>query len=102
MKKQIYCGNNLYTLNKKKLKLGTRYTCFKKGVGKGLNLPLDLDYKGPYKQIIKEKIYCGDKINLPSGYTRKGSLSDCLQKGIGVGKSIVKRNSGHNSWQRNW
>ena len=91
MKKQIYCGNNLYTLNNKGLKLGTRYTCLKKGICKGLNLPIDEDYNGTYKQIIKENIYCGDKINLPKDYTRKCSLSDCLQKGIGIGKSIKSK-----------
>ena len=83
-----YCGNNALfpdLLNGNK-QLGTRYQCFKKGLGKGLNLPVDPNYNGPYNPIDPTRVYCGNQNVLPAGYDRIGNLSECLRKGIGVGK----------------
>ena len=42
---------------------------------------------------IKEKVYCGDKQNIPrgKGYVRKGFRSECLRKGVGVGMGLKER-----------
>jgi len=34
------------------------------------------------------RLYCGDYSHLPASYDRMGSLKECLQKGIGVGKYL--------------
>lgn len=86
----IYCGNNR---NDPKLRtgthvLGTNYQCIKKGIGIGINLPIDNAYKQSYKPIDKRRFYCGDKKLPKKGYFAVGSPSKCLQTGIGVGKSI--------------
>ena len=83
-----YCGNNALdpdVVNGVKI-LGTRYGCMRKGIGTGLNLPYDPKYAGPYEPIDDRKIYCGDRNNLPDGYDRFGNLSQCLQKGVAIGK----------------
>jgi hypothetical protein len=83
-----YCGNNRLNrelLNNTKI-LGTRYKCLQIGIGKGLNLPLDNDYLGDYDPIDDTKIYCGKKEDLPENYDKFGSLSECLRKGVGIGK----------------
>lgn len=84
----MYCGNNRKhkdVLSGEK-KIGSRYDCFRKGVGIGLNLPLDPDYDGEYEPIDKRKIYCGKNKKLPPGYSYLGNPSICLRKGVGVGK----------------
>ena len=84
----MYCGNNAADaglLNGNK-QLGTRYQCFRKGIGKGLNLPVDLNYNGAYNPIDPARVYCGNQNALPAGYDRMGNLSECLRKGVGVGK----------------
>ena len=84
----IYCGNNAKSadiLSGNKV-IGTRYNCMRKGIGKGLNLPVDNNYLGDYEPIDTRKIYCGNAENLPDGYDLIGSLPQCLQKGIGIGK----------------
>jgi hypothetical protein len=58
----------------------------KKGFGKGFNMPYDPKFAGPYTPIDKRKIYCGNNSEKPEGYDSMGSLSQCLQKGIGIGK----------------
>ena len=86
----IYCGNNRLNnnvVNGTSL-IGNRYHCFKKGVGKGLSLPIDENYRNDYEPIDNTRIYCGNKEDLPDNYDRFGNLSHCLQKGIGVGKKI--------------
>lgn len=86
----IYCGNNRNNpdLVSGRKRLGTRYECFRKGVGVGRNLPYDKAYSTPYIPIDDFKVYCGKKTRLPPGYDRMGSASQCLHKGIGVGKSL--------------
>ena len=93
---KIYCGNNALDpeLLAGDIILGTRYTCLKRGIGKGLHLPLDQKYTRGYEPIDKRRIYCGNKAKLPKGYYSMGNLPQCLQKGIGIGKkkkSLLKR-----------
>ena len=86
----MYCGNNRVNeglLNGSKT-LGTRYTCLKRGIGIGLHLPYDREYNGNYEPLYDEKIYCGNQENLPAGYDRFGSLSQCQARGVGVGKKL--------------
>ena len=84
----MYCGNN--ALNPRvasgQTALGTRYKCLKKGIGKGLNMPYDPSYLGPYAPIDQTRAYCGTNTNLPENYDKFGSLTECLQKGVGIGK----------------
>jgi hypothetical protein len=86
----IYCGNN--SLDRDLLSgnqlLGTRYGCLRKGIGKGMNSPYDVKYTGDYFPIDQRKIYCGNQNELPNGYDIMGNLPQCLQKGIGIGKTI--------------
>lgn len=84
----IYCGNNALDSDivNGTSQLGTRYSCMRKGIGTGLNLPYDAKYAGEYEPIDNRKIYCGNGDNLPDGYDRLGNLSQCLQKGVAIGK----------------
>jgi len=43
-------------------------------------------------------MYCGDKKHVPSGYSRKGSSYECLQRGFGIAdwthrKKAISKNS---------
>jgi len=84
----LYCGNNKENIHLKsnKLSLGNRYSCLKKGIGLGLNLPIDINYTGKYVPIDTTSVYCGKSLLLPNEYDRFGNLSECLQKGVGIGK----------------
>ena len=89
----LYCGNNRNhsgLVNGTHV-LGTRYSCLKRGIGKGMNMPLDNEFKREYDPIDETKIYCGDQKTLPQGYDRLGKLGECFAKGIGVGKSLKAR-----------
>jgi hypothetical protein len=79
----MYCGNNAYELENRRL--GSRYECFRRGVGVGLNLPVD---NAPYESIDRYRVYCGNGRELPQGYNAIGRRSECLRKGVGVGKKI--------------
>jgi hypothetical protein len=90
----IYCGNNSLSkeLTSKKKRRGSRFECFRKGVGLGLAQPLDKSYTNKYKAIDKRKMYCGKARGLPDGYSIMGNAPMCLQHGVGVGKMLkVKR-----------
>ncbi len=98
IKMNIYCGNNRLNnnlVNGTSL-LGNRYDCFKKGLGKGLSLSIDENYRNGYEPIDNTRIYCGNRKELPENYDRFGNLPHCLQKGIGVGKRIKIENEGNN------
>lgn len=85
----LYCGNNkldIDLISGKKIK-GNRYSCMKVGINKGINMDYDPKYNSPYEAIDTTRIYCGLQ-KLPRDYDRYGSATECLQKGIGVGKSI--------------
>lgn len=34
-------------------------------------------------------VYCGDKPDLPPGYTRRGTQHECLKKGFGAGRCSI-------------
>ena len=91
----IYCGNNSLSkeLTSKKKRRGSRFQCFRKGVGIGLAQPLDKSYLSKYKAIDKRKLYCGKARSLPDGYNIMGSSSMCLQRGVGVGKTLKAKKS---------
>lgn len=86
----IYCGNNALdsSLIDGSKVIGSRYACFKKGVGVGLYMPTDQSFLLPYAQIVPEKIYCGKSNVCPDGYDRLGSLHGCMQKGFGLGRTL--------------
>lgn len=95
-KKDIYCGNNGINrdlVNGNKV-IGTRYTCMKKGVGIGLNMPVDPDYLSGYVPIDSTRVYCGNARRKPQGYDRMGNNPECLRKGVGQGKLIKARRQG--------
>lgn len=85
MTQRIYCGNNIHHGN---IPLGTRYSCMQKGIGRGVNMPWDPTFAGPYQPIDDTKVYCGNSNQLPANYDRFGNLPTCLQKGIGIGKRL--------------
>ena len=91
----IYCGNNSLSkeLTSKKKRRGSRFECFRKGVGLGLAQPLDKSYLSKYKAIDKRKMYCGKARSLPGGYSIMGSSSMCLQHGVGIGKKLKAKRS---------
>ena len=91
----IYCGNNSLSkeLTSKKKRRGSRFECFRKGVGLGLAQPVDKSYTNKYKAIDKRKMYCGKARSLPDGYSIMGSSSMCLQHGVGVGKKLKAKRS---------
>jgi len=80
----MYCGNNA-NIN---IPRGTRYDCLKKGIGVGLNLPVDPQYKTPHTPIVDKKLYCGNEMNVPVQYNAFGTTTECLQIGVGIGKSM--------------
>jgi len=86
-RKQIYCGNNRKDprLNSTH-RIGTRYGCLKRGIGVGLNMPVDPSYAGEYEPIQNTKLYCGNKTRVPPGYNGYDTLGGCFRKGVGVGK----------------
>jgi hypothetical protein len=63
----------------------------RKGVGIGLNMPVDKKYGKEYAPIDSRKIYCGNKKKLPRGYAYLGNGTMCMQKGVGVGKLIKSK-----------
>lgn len=88
---ELYCGNNRLApgVRDGTKRLGDRYSCLRKGVGVGLNLPLDPEFAGPYEPIDNTKYYCGKATQLPDGYDRFGSLPKCFQTGVGTGKRLL-------------
>lgn len=92
MTRNIYCGNNLLNVNVTNgtKRMGTRYECFKKGIGAGFHKELDqttIQNYNQYESADPTKIYCGTKqgARIPPGYTRLGTPTECLRKGFGVG-----------------
>ncbi len=85
---QLYCGNNAQDpqLLAGNVVLGTPYGCMRKGIGRGLHMPYDPKFAGIYMPIDQRRYYCGNQPDTPMGYTGIGSLSQCIQKGIGIGK----------------
>ena len=88
---EMYCGDS-NVLPRKYDVAGTRYSCMKKGIGIGMNLPdenrEEFLNKPRDTSSVKEKVYCGNDLLLPEGYARFGKRKECLQKGVGVGLAM--------------
>jgi hypothetical protein len=86
----MYCGNNRRNpkVRSGEQVIGTKYDCFRRGVGIGLNLPYDSSYSNRFVPVDERKIYCGTANELPAGYDLLGSNMMCMSKGIGVGKAL--------------
>ena len=86
----IYCGSNRLNpqlVGNGGLKtIGSRHQCLRKGIGQGLHMPLDPSYNNPYQPIDPRRFYCGDNAVLPAGYSANGTLQQCFNTGIGVGR----------------
>lgn len=85
----VYCGNNAKSkkLTIEKFKIGKPYQCLRKGIGVGLNLPLNTDMVGPYKPLRKRSFFCGKKANIDKDkYDRMGDPTECLRAGIVIGQ----------------
>lgn len=86
----IYCGSN--SLNPQLVgnggakTIGSRNQCLRKGIGQGLNMPVDLSYNNPYHPIDPRRFYCGNNAVLPVGYNANGTLQQCFNTGVGVGR----------------
>ena len=86
----IYCGSN--SLNPQLVgnggakTIGSRNQCLRKGIGQGLNMPVDLSYNNPYQPIDPRRFYCGNNAVLPVGYSANGTLQQCFNTGVGVGR----------------
>ena len=52
-------------------------------------VPYDEKFAGAYTPIDNRKIWCGNSDITPEGYNSIGSLSQCLQKGVGCGKRAL-------------
>lgn len=37
---------------------------------------------------LNDKSYCGNKCQIPQGYTRMGTRYECLRKGVSIGKNM--------------
>ena len=86
----IYCGSNRLNpqlVGNGGLKtIGNRNQCLRKGIGQGLHMPLDPSYNNPYQPIDPRRFYCGNNAVLPAGYSANGTLQQCFNTGIGVGR----------------
>lgn len=93
------CSNNILDGSGKH----TRYTCFKRGIGKGRRHPFPWSTKRhirwfdrssdvlnePYEPVFDNKVWCGQsEVFDHQQYQRAGSPYECLQKGVGVGRTI--------------
>jgi len=86
---EIYCGNNRNNgkLLSRQEVIGDRYKCLRKGIGIGLNLPVDNDYVNYEPIVINEPINCSKS---EKDGIKNGTITECLRKGIGIGKKIKK------------
>ena len=84
----LYCGNNQLDedLVNGSAIIGTRFSCLRKGIGKGKSMPYNKKFAGPFQPISNRNIYCGEANALPNGYQTFGENFECLQKGIGLGQ----------------
>jgi len=86
----MYCGTNALdrdVVNGTK-RIGTRYDCLKRGIGRGYSLPADDKYLGEYQPLDNTRKYCGISNILPPGYDRFGTIFECHTTGIGAGRKI--------------
>ena len=83
----IYCGNNALhpDVVSGRAVIGTLNRCLRKGFGSGYHQPVNNEFLNPYEAIDERKVYCGNKEELPAGYSMRGRNSWCFQKGFAVG-----------------
>ena len=71
-------------------------------------MPLDPEFKyDDYVPIDGTRIFCGRGSILPAGYDRLGNSTECLRKGIAVGKKMHWEREGHlykppTNWKLIW
>ncbi len=90
---RIYCGNNAlaHELTSGVAVLGTRSTCFRKGVGGGLYAKIPSDgleefmdkWTSPYRKLIDQPLHYGDGPTPPGKIP--ATLSQCLARSFAVG-----------------
>jgi len=87
-KPEMYCGDNADFDHEIYDVMGTRNKCLKKGVGIGMTLPDSQRDEFMAKEYVPNpdvKLYCGDKEDLPAGYSGFATKTQCLRKGVGIG-----------------
>jgi len=78
-----YCGNDA-NLPEGYAEFGDLFTCTRKGFGIcKYTGKLGTKYNGQPPNPDRPKIYCGNKDEIPPGYTRKGTRNECLKRGFG-------------------
>jgi hypothetical protein len=88
----VYCGNNRIHAENKKLHIGTRYQCLRKGIAVGKNSEISNDYEEKYAPIEEILFFCGNGDAAPPEYDRLGTRSECFSKGFGRGRQITYDN----------
>lgn len=91
----MYCGSNRRhpDVMSGRRTIGSRYDCFRRGFGVGINQPADPNYRLAYVPVDPRKVYCGKQNRLPANYDLMGSPNLCFRKGVGVGKAQKARSS---------
>jgi len=87
---EMYCGDEEF-LPREYDFIGTRNKCLKKGVGVGMGMPDAKRNEFLARERPPdngERIYCGDKEQLPEGYTSFGTKTRCMKKGVGIGMAM--------------
>jgi hypothetical protein len=56
-------------------------------------MPVDLSYNNPYQPIDPRRFYCGNNAVLPVGYSANGTLQQCFNTGVGVGRRQLAQQS---------
>ena len=78
-----YCGNDA-NLPEGYNEFGDLFECTRKGFGIcKYTGKLGTKYNGQPPDPDRPKIYCGNKDEIPPGYTRKGTRNECLKRGFG-------------------
>lgn len=78
-----YCGNDA-NLPEGYNEFGNLFECTRKGFGIcKYTGKLGTKYNGQPPDPDRPKIYCGNKDEIPPGYTRKGTRNECLKRGFG-------------------
>jgi len=101
-KVDVYCGSDLILPEDYDV-MGTRNRCLKKGVGVGMGMSMDERNKVIARQPKpgpRDKIYCGDKTQLPANYDRNGELGECLRKGVGIGVRMPEDKIREWAWKK--
>jgi hypothetical protein len=86
---EVYCGDDLLLPDEYDV-MGSRFQCLRKGIGTGMMLPdaHRVAFLARPRVPSPVRTYCGNAPVLPPAYTRFGTNSECLKKGIGVGLAM--------------